>query len=120
MKGGASEERVGAFLDRELADAAIVLHDRRVSKSRANIDHILVARSGVWVVDSKLRNGRVKWHDVGPLWRTDLRLMVNGRDRTELVAATRRQIDVVASALRGRAAELPIRGLSASTAPAGV
>jgi nuclease-like protein len=31
----------------------------RVSTSRANIDHIAIAPSGVWVIDSKRYKGRV-------------------------------------------------------------
>jgi hypothetical protein len=30
-----------------------VLHDRRIPGSRANIDHIAIAATGVWVIDSK-------------------------------------------------------------------
>jgi len=30
-----------------------ILHDRRIPGSRANIDHIVVAPSGVWIIDAK-------------------------------------------------------------------
>jgi hypothetical protein len=32
---------------------AVVLHDREVPGTRANIDHLVVAGDGVWVVDTK-------------------------------------------------------------------
>src|SRR4051794_15509835 len=52
-RGASGEELVADWLSKHLRDSAIVLHDRRVPRSRANIDHLVVARSGVWVVDSK-------------------------------------------------------------------
>lgn len=110
LEGGASEARVGAFLERNLAGIAHVLHDRRVPRSRANIDHLVVAGSGVWVVDSKALSGRVSRRSVGPLWRPESRLVVAGRDRTELVNAMRRQVEVVSNALGPPASNVPVRG----------
>lgn len=99
IEGGASEARVGTYLDRELAGVAVVLHDRRVPRPRANIDHVIVASSGVWVVDSKARSGRVERRDQGPLWRSDVRLYVGGRDHTKHLAAMHDQREVVLAAL---------------------
>lgn len=48
-----------------------MLHDRRVPGSRANVDHLVIGRSGVWVVDSKAYRAPV---DVG--WRS---VRVGGR-----------------------------------------
>jgi hypothetical protein len=45
-----------------------VLHDRRIPGSAANVDHLVVGPSGVWVVDSKLWQGRVKVMGDGRLW----------------------------------------------------
>ncbi len=50
-----AEERVGAFLERELDDVAIVLHDLHVPGSPARVELVVVAPSGIWVVDSTLR-----------------------------------------------------------------
>lgn len=47
--GAKGEERFGAALDKRFR----VLHDRRIPGTRANIDHIVVASSGGWVVDPK-------------------------------------------------------------------
>ena len=53
-RGAVGEERLGARLDKLAADGPIeVLHDRLIPGTRANIDHIVVAPGGVWVVDSK-------------------------------------------------------------------
>jgi hypothetical protein len=98
-EGGSSEARVGTYLERELAGVAVVLHDRRVPRSRANIDHVIVAPSGVWVVDSKARSKRVERRDKGPFWRSEVRLYVGGRDHTKHLAAMHDQRQVVLAAL---------------------
>ena len=41
-----AEERVGALLDRELDDVAIVLHDLHVPGSEVRVDHVVVAVNG--------------------------------------------------------------------------
>ena len=93
------EERLGRFLNNIPTETALVLHDRRIRGSKANIDHIVVANNGVWVVDAKRYKGRVEKRDVGGWLRTDLRLYVGGRDRSPLVAGVRKQVDLVQRAL---------------------
>jgi hypothetical protein len=85
---------LGAFLELELGDVAIVLHDLRVPGSHASIDHVVVAPSGVWVVDAT--------------WRNDFKLDPDGCGGTVRVDAMERRIRVVAAAV-GRAKEVPIR-----------
>jgi hypothetical protein len=98
-RGAAGEERLAAYLERELGDEAILLHDRRIPASKANIDHIAVAPSGVWVIDAKRHTGTVRRHDRGGLLRTDVRVYVGGRDQTQLVRKLPPQIDAVSRAL---------------------
>lgn len=102
-RGAAGEERLAAFLERELTGEAILLHDRRLPGSRANIDHLLIGPSGVWVIDAKRYTGRVERRDVGGLLRQDVRMFVGGRDQTKLVRAMPRQVEAVRSVL----AEVP-------------
>lgn len=45
-----------------------VLHDRRIAGSAANVDHLIVGTTGVWVVDSKVWRGRVRVLGDGRLW----------------------------------------------------
>lgn len=45
-----------------------VLHDRRIPGSAANVDHLVIGPSGVWVVDSKSWRGRIKVLGDGRLW----------------------------------------------------
>lgn len=98
-KGSDGERRLAASLGRLLEGRAVLLHDRREPGRRANIDHIAVAPSGVWVIDAKNYRGRVERRDVGSWFRTDVRLYVGGRDRTRLVEGLERQIEAVKRAL---------------------
>src|SRR4051794_40327228 len=41
--GSAGEERLARFFELELPGGAVALHDRRIPRSRANIDHIVVS-----------------------------------------------------------------------------
>jgi hypothetical protein len=99
-RGAAGEERLAAFLERQLGDEAIVLNDRQIPGSRANIDHVAVAPSGVWVIDAKRYTGTVRRRDVGGLFRTDVRVFVGGRDQTRLVKKIPEQVAAVSTVLR--------------------
>lgn len=98
-KGADGERRVGARLDRDVGDHGIVLHDRGVPRTQANIDHLVVAPSGVWVVDAKEYRGLVELRDRGGWFKSDLRLYVGGRDRSKVVAGVVWQRSVVKVAL---------------------
>ena len=65
----------------------------------ADIDHLVVAPSGVWIVDTKHYQGRVERRDVGGWHHPDHRLYVAGRHRTRLVTGMTNQIAAVADAL---------------------
>jgi Nuclease-related domain len=98
-KGADGERRLGAHLERELGGSAILLHSRRVPHSSADIDHIAVAPSGVWIVDAKNHKGKVERRDLGGRRNPDPRLFVNGRDHTSLVSGLSRQLSAVSTAL---------------------
>ncbi len=51
-RGAAGERVVAAVLD-ALPPDYVVFHDLRVPSSAANIDHLVVGPSGVWMVDTK-------------------------------------------------------------------
>jgi hypothetical protein len=88
-----------------------VLHDRLVPGSRANIDHIVVGPSGVFVIDAKKYKGAIEIRDVGTFFRADERLYVDGRDRSKLVDGVLGQLEVVRRALGAKFADVPIRGV---------
>jgi hypothetical protein len=98
-KGADGERRVSHHLRRDLADRVIMLDDRRVPKTRGNIDHIVVASSGVWVIDAKSYQGRIERRDVGGWRAVDERLYVNGRDQTKLADSMGWQVDAVRAVL---------------------
>jgi hypothetical protein len=97
--GSVGEERLARFFERELPKSVIALHDRRIPGSRANIDHVLVAPSGVWVVDAKLYTGKVERRTLGPIWRREHAVFVGGRDRTKVINGMSRQVDAIRSAI---------------------
>lgn len=101
LKGAAGERRVAEHLVRVIGDRATFLYDRRVPGSTANIDLLVIASSGVWVVDSKNWSGRVEHRDVGRWLTPDERLYVGGRDRSRTVDGLGHQIAAVSAALGG-------------------
>lgn len=99
-RGADYERRLADDLARLLGDRAVFLHDRKVG--RANIDHLVVARSGVWVVDAKNYNGRVEHRSAGGwLGPVTWRIYVDGRDRTKLATGLEWQVGAVRQALVG-------------------
>jgi hypothetical protein len=99
QRGSEGERRLAEGLTRRVGDRAVLLHDRKVPKSRGNIDHIAIAASGIWVIDAKTYKGKVERRDKGGWFKTDLRLYVGGRNRTKLVDGLDWQVDAVHKAL---------------------
>jgi hypothetical protein len=98
-RGADGEEAVGQWLDRAVAGRGMVLHDRALPHRRANIDHLAVVASGLWVVDTKHYRGRLEKREMGEWFVPHPRLFVAGRDQTRLVTAARQQQALVAEAL---------------------
>jgi hypothetical protein len=65
LRGAAGEMATAQLLDELPSRRWTVLHDVRVPGSRANIDHLVIGPSGLWVVDSKTTRARVRTS-----WRT--------------------------------------------------
>ena len=98
--GSRGEKRLGAFLETLHDDEAIVvLHDRRIPRSRANIDHIAVTSSGVFVIDAKNYTGKVRKVDRGGWFSSDLRLYVGRRDCMKLLTGMAKQVAAIHQAL---------------------
>lgn len=106
-RGAGGEEHVAKSLAKYLNRDVIVLHDRRIPGSRANIDHIAVARTGVWVIDSKRYKGKVA---VSKPLIGQSTLTIGGRDKRKLVDALAKQVTLVEAAMQEVAPELPTRG----------
>ncbi len=102
--GAAGEEALAAFLARR-CPKAIVLNDRRMPGSRANIDHLAVAPSGVYVIDAKRYKGRI---EVRKPWFGDAKLVIGGRDKTKLVDGLARQAEAVQTTIELIAPQVPL------------
>ena len=94
-RGATGEEKLAHALA-GLADVE-VLHDRRVPGTRGNIDHIVIAAAGVYVVDAKRYRGLIRIRDRGGLLRADRRLYVGSRDCSRLAENMGWQVEAVKS-----------------------
>jgi hypothetical protein len=107
-RGAAGEEQLGARLDRLASAEIAVLHDRRIPGTRANIDHIVVTKAGIWVIDAKRYKGRPELKLEGSILRPHAeKLLVGGRDCTKLVDGVIRQVELV----RRVVGEVPVTGV---------
>jgi Nuclease-related domain len=96
--GADGEEQLGSIL------ASIpnvrLLNDRRVRGKSSNIDHIVVASAGIFVVDAKKYKGEVRIRRRGSFFRPVDRLYVGSWDRTKDADGMVGQVAVVESVLR--------------------
>lgn len=98
--GARGERAVAARLDALQSRGISILHDRRIPGSRANIDHVVVAPSGIFVIDDKKTKGRVSARAVGPIWnRGPVKLFYGGRERSSDIDGMGRQVDAVIKSL---------------------
>lgn len=107
--GAAGEAAVGARLDGVASESIRVMHDRRIPRSKANIDSLVVTPGGVWVIDTKRYVGKAPEKRVeGGIIRPRVeRLSVKGRDKTVLVDGVLRQVVHVREAV----GEVPVFGV---------
>lgn len=107
--GAIGEELLGGRLNSLQSDTCRILHDRRIPGSRANIDHLAVTPTGVYVVDAKRYSGRPQLRVEGGLLRPRVeRLVVGGRDCTKLVDGVLRQVEVVRTVVGD---QIPVHGV---------
>ncbi|MGH3008406.1 MAG: nuclease-related domain-containing protein [Gaiellaceae bacterium] len=106
--GSNGEHTLGTSLTTLREEGMGVLHDRRIPGSRANIDHLVVAPWGVFVIDAKNYKGRIERRNRGGLFSTDYRLYVGGRDKTPLIAGLDKQVAAVRAALAQQHASVRI------------
>ncbi len=114
-RGDLGEKAVAASLEPRTANGpSIILHDRRMPRGRGNIDHLAIAPAGVFVIDAKNINGKVRV--ANPLFGA-VRLLVAGRDRTKLIDGLDRQVSVVRDALTANGhSDVPVQGVLCFTA----
>jgi nuclease-like protein len=103
---------LGAYGEELLGDALAaveglyILSDRRVRGTRGNIDHLVVAPAGVFVVDAKYMEGLVEVRNYGGLFRSERRLTVNRRNKSQLARNMSWQVDAVVEALNAHDLEV--------------
>ena len=95
-QGAAGEAKLAAALVG--VPNLMVLHDRRVPKTKGNIDHLLIAPAGIFVVDAKNYRGRIEVRNLG-FFKANKRLFVGRRDCSKLAENMRWQVDAVLGAL---------------------
>ncbi len=91
--GAAGEVRTAELLDPLSAEGFVILHDRRMPPGRENIDHLVIGRPGVFVVETKNYGGDLRVRR-GELY-------VDGRRRTGVIDQVSRQAVGVGEALGG-------------------
>lgn len=108
--GALGEERLGAALDKRSSPSLRVLHDRRIPGTRANIDHIAVTPSGIFVIDAKRYVGKrpTRKMDGGRRGHRTETLMVGGRSHNKLVDGVLKQVQLVQSVV---SQEVPVTGV---------
>jgi hypothetical protein len=107
--GALGEERLGNRLNELASDSLRVLHDRRIPGTKANIDHITVASTGIYVIDAKKYKGRPQLKIEGGILRPRVeKLLVGTRDCTKLVDGALKQVDIVRGIVGD---DLPIHGV---------
>jgi Nuclease-related domain len=106
-KGAAAEYLIDTCLLRDLRAGEVILSDRRVPGGKGNIDHVVIARSGVWIIDSKHLKGRIEYRGIGGFFDANERLLIGGKDCTYLTDDMYSQVIPIANLLGDRS--IPIR-----------
>ncbi|MCU1672785.1 MAG: hypothetical protein JWN77_898 [Frankiales bacterium] len=79
--------------------------------SRANIDHLVVTATGVWIVDAQTHQGTLEVRRSGGLFSPRIeRLYIGGRDKSSLLDGLAGQVDAVRTVLAAVSADVPVRG----------
>ena len=74
QRGAAGERHTARLLDRLGRDGYVSFHDLAMPDSPANLDHLVVGPSGVFVIDSKQWRGQVHQSSDGLIWHNHYRL----------------------------------------------
>lgn len=114
--GASGEEIVAEALD-ERCPNAIVLHGRSLPGGRGAIDHLAIAPSGVYVIDTERHTGKI---EVRKPFFGEPRLIIGGRDRTRLVEGLSRQVRAVRAAMEQIAPAAPVHGCFCFVNPTGI
>ena len=98
-RGAHGERRTARLLRRLARDGFVILHDLAVPGADANLDHLVIGPTGVFVIDSKQWTGSVHQSPDGLVWHNHYRL-----DRS--LATVRREAEALGRLLGIPAAPL--------------
>jgi hypothetical protein len=73
-RGAEGERHTARLLDRLTGDGYVVFHDLAVPGSLANVDHLVIGSTGLFVIDSKQWTGSVHQSADGLAWHNHYRL----------------------------------------------
>lgn len=108
--GALGEELLGNRLNEIASESLRVLHDRRIPGTRANVDHLAVTPTGVYVIDAKKYKGRPQLRAEGGILRPARveKLLVGTRDCTKVVDGVLKQVDLARSIVGD---DVPLHGV---------
>jgi Nuclease-related domain len=99
QRGAAGERRTARLLDRLTRDGFVVFHDLAMPSSPANVDHLVIGPTWLFVIDSKQWTGSIRQGADGLAWHNHYCL-----DRT--LETVRWEADTISRILGTRAAAL--------------
>ena len=116
-QGAAGERAVASALDELSGSHLELLHDRVMRDAssgrltKANIDHLAIAATGVWVIDAETHRGALEVRRSGGLFGPRVeQLVIAGRDQTKLVHGLLKQVAAVRQQLDDVGAAVPVLG----------
>jgi Nuclease-related domain len=110
--GATSVETLERRTDRNRDERAVVLHNRRIPGTRDVIDHVVVAPSGVWVIDAIGLPGKVTQRNIGGWRKQEPRLYLGHVEQSSLLAG----IDQKSSAVEHMLERVDVPGMSVDRA----
>lgn len=111
-KGAQGEVEVGNRLE-ELGKkySFAVIHDRQIPGSKANIDHMAITSTGIFIVDAKNYEGTIEVRKrLDGLISGESELWIGGRNRTKLVDGVKKQMLAVENVLEREKVKFPVFG----------
>jgi hypothetical protein len=93
-KGARGERRTARRLRRLKRRGYVVFHDLAMPGSRANLDHLLIGPTGVFVIDSKQYTGRIQQSPDGHVWHNHYPM----DDQLATVRAEARSVEAILGA----------------------
>ena len=114
-KGAKGEIEVGKILEKIAnQNGYIVMHDRIIPGSKANLDHILITPKGVFLVDAKNYKGKIEVVNMARSFsKPNFQLRVGGRDQSKLVEQVKNQKLRMGDELRKRGISCEVVGVLA-------